>query len=122
MCIDNASVMVLQVVATLSALRARVPQWDIDGPDNIWIVKPGGKSRGRGIHCFNNLPKLRQQVRSSEFFFVLCWIALFCILLPASPKICTDLIWMPVYKILPVGQSRCMPGGADPAVGGSKVH
>jgi hypothetical protein len=56
---------IVQVSAMLSGLRKRVTQWDIDGPDNIWIVKPGGKSRGRGIHCFNNLLKLRQQVSCS---------------------------------------------------------
>jgi Tubulin-tyrosine ligase family len=56
----------VQVVAMLSALKARVAQWDIDGPDNIWIVKPGGKSRGRGIHCFNSLSKLRLQVRADS--------------------------------------------------------
>lgn len=50
------------MVEVLAALRQRVPQWEVDGPDNIWILKPGGKSRGRGIHCFNNLAKLRHQV------------------------------------------------------------
>ena len=52
----------MQVVEVLAELRQRAPQWEIDGPDNIWILKPGGKSRGRGIHCFNNLAKLRHQV------------------------------------------------------------
>ena len=43
-------------------MKQQSPQWRIDGPDNIWILKPGGKSRGRGIHCFNSLAKLRLQV------------------------------------------------------------
>eukprot|EP00892_Ulva_mutabilis_P008450 jgi/Ulvmu1/5978/UM026_0102.1 len=55
-----------EVLEVLAELRQRVPQWELDGPDNIWILKPGGKSRGRGIHCFNNLAKLRHQVRTDS--------------------------------------------------------
>jgi uncharacterized SAM-binding protein YcdF (DUF218 family) len=53
----------LQAAKVLAQLKRVVPQWCVDGPDNIWILKPGGKSRGRGIHCFNSLQKLRQQAR-----------------------------------------------------------
>lgn len=46
------------------------PQYRLNGTANVaqnmWIVKPASKSRGRGIMTFNNLPKLLKYVQISN--------------------------------------------------------
>ncbi|CAD5117297.1 DgyrCDS6084 [Dimorphilus gyrociliatus] len=47
----------------IKKLQPLLPQYDLDGNRNVWILKPGAKSRGRGIYCFD---KLHVILRSSE--------------------------------------------------------
>lgn len=42
----------------------------IDGTDSIWIVKPVGLSRGRGIMCMNTFPEILHYAITSDCDFV----------------------------------------------------
>lgn len=42
----------------LETLRHRLPQFYLDGCQNIWVLKPAGKSRGRGIQLSASLEKI----------------------------------------------------------------
>lgn len=46
--IRGSSVFVERCQATLNKMQEACPQLDTDGLKNIWIIKPGAKSRGRG--------------------------------------------------------------------------
>lgn len=50
----------------LSELAARCRQFKINGCANVWILKPGGKSRGRGIRCINKLSAVHQLLHNSN--------------------------------------------------------
>uniref|UniRef100_A0A8C2AX53 Tubulin tyrosine ligase-like family, member 3 n=1 Tax=Cyprinus carpio TaxID=7962 RepID=A0A8C2AX53_CYPCA len=46
----------------LEQMRCFCPQMETDGLCNIWIIKPGAKSRGRGIMCMNKLDEIMSLV------------------------------------------------------------
>ncbi|KAM9758993.1 tubulin monoglycylase TTLL3 [Menidia menidia] len=56
--IRDSGVFVERCQAMLDKLQEVCPQLDTDGLNNIWIIKPGAMSRGRGIMCMNRLDEI----------------------------------------------------------------
>ena len=47
----------------LKKLSVNLPQYVLEGSKNVWIVKPGGLSRGRGVHCIDQLNDILSNVK-----------------------------------------------------------
>lgn len=48
----------LKVQGILQKLREIYPQFDMEGEENIWIIKPGQNARGSGVHCVRSLQEI----------------------------------------------------------------
>ena len=59
-----------QIRETLENMKKQFPQFDINGKNNIWIVKPAGLSRGRGIRCHNNLVEIQDHINKEGTWVV----------------------------------------------------
>ncbi|XP_069011393.1 tubulin monoglycylase TTLL3 isoform X1 [Embiotoca jacksoni] len=64
--IRGSSVFVESCQKMLARLQEACPQLDTDGLNNIWIIKPGAKSRGRGIMCMNRLDDILALVNTDR--------------------------------------------------------
>ena len=50
----------------LKQIKEKYPQYEMNGFKNMWIMKPGGLSRGRGIKLFKNLSKILDHFRNEQ--------------------------------------------------------
>ncbi|MDR3549691.1 MAG: hypothetical protein P4M11_15705 [Candidatus Pacebacteria bacterium] len=64
---DEDKAIEAKIADLLHRLKARYPQYELNGNRNIWIVKPAGLSRGRGIHMFWDLKKLTEFIRGKHY-------------------------------------------------------
>ncbi|XP_020668511.3 protein monoglycylase TTLL8 [Pogona vitticeps] len=66
--ICNADNYFAQCQNILHKIMLADPQQEIDGLHNIWIIKPGAKSRGREIVCKNRLDEILKLVEPTDQF------------------------------------------------------
>ncbi|XP_062318219.1 tubulin monoglycylase TTLL3-like [Osmerus eperlanus] len=62
--IEDSSMYLGSCQAMLQKLQEVSPQLETDGTHNIWIIKPGAMSRGRGIMCAKRLDEILRLVDS----------------------------------------------------------
>ena len=59
-----------QAVEVLAKLKENFPQFGIDGERNVWIVKPAGSSRGRGICLYKQLVEILDVCKQIETQYI----------------------------------------------------
>ena len=52
-------------------ISKKYPQTAINGSQNIWIIKPSGLSRGRGIKLYASLAEINHHLHTKDFSFII---------------------------------------------------
>jgi hypothetical protein len=60
---DNVTELLPEISEILEKLWKYLPQYELSGTRNIWIVKPSGLSRGRGVNCIDQLNDILSNIR-----------------------------------------------------------
>jgi len=60
---DTIKDLLPEIDTILKKLSVNLPQYVLEGSKNVWIVKPGGLSRGRGVHCIDQLNDILSNVK-----------------------------------------------------------
>ena len=60
---DNVTELLPEISEILEKLWKFLPQYELSGTRNIWIVKPSGLSRGRGVNCIDQLNDILSNIR-----------------------------------------------------------
>ncbi len=60
---DTIKDLLPEIDTILKKLSINLPQYALEGSKNVWIVKPGGLSRGRGVHCIDQLNDILSNVK-----------------------------------------------------------
>ena len=68
--LETADDFTKSVAALLQLYEQRYPQFTLTDIHNIWILKPAGLSRGRGITCYNNFVEIKDHIKSKESLWV----------------------------------------------------
>ena len=69
--IENDPSLKNEVTELLEKLKKINLQYNMNGDGNIWIVKPSGLSRGRGIKCIDGIDDIVNQVKSGANQFII---------------------------------------------------
>jgi hypothetical protein len=64
--VEDVKEILPEIESVLEKLSKNLPQYVFEGSKNIWIVKPGGLSRGRGVHCIDQLNDILSNVKPTN--------------------------------------------------------